>query len=98
MAEVAAGGVLINMVPKDGGNQFHSDLFLGFVDSSFVGSNVDQRLFDRGLVGQSSVNKIEDFVGSLGGPIKKDKLWFLLTARKQLSNLQSPGSLNSDGS
>jgi hypothetical protein len=97
MAEIASGGVLTNMVPKDGGNQFHSDVFLGWVASSFVGSNVDQALTARGLVGQSSVNKIEDFDGSFGGPIKRDKLWFLLTGRKQLSNLQSPGSFNSDG-
>jgi hypothetical protein len=97
MAEVASGGVLTNMVPKDGGNQLHADLFLGWVNSNFVGSNVDQTLIARGLVGQSSVNKIEDFDGSLGGPIKRDKLWFLLTGRKQLSNLQSPGSFNSDG-
>jgi hypothetical protein len=97
MAEVSGGGVLTNMVPKDGGNQFHGDLFLGWVNSSFVGSNVDQALTARGLVGQSRVDKIEDFDGSLGGPIKRDKLWFLLTGRKQLSNLQSPGSFNSDG-
>jgi hypothetical protein len=53
MAEVSGGGVLTNMVPKDGGNQFHGDLFLGWVNSSFVGSNVDQALTARGLVGQS---------------------------------------------
>jgi hypothetical protein len=27
-SEVAAGGVYTNMIPKDGGNQFHGDLFL----------------------------------------------------------------------
>jgi len=97
-AEVSAGGVYTNMVPKDGGNQFHGDLFLGWVNSSFVGTNVDQKLVDRGLTGQSAVNKIEDFDGSLGGPIKKGKLWFLLTGRKQLTNLQSSGSFFSNGS
>jgi Carboxypeptidase regulatory-like domain len=97
-AEVSAGGVYTNMVPKDGGNQFHGDLFLGWVNSSFVGTNVDQKLIDRGLTGQSAVNKIEDFDGSLGGPIKRDKLWFLLTGRKQLTNLQSAGSFFSNGS
>jgi Carboxypeptidase regulatory-like domain len=97
-AEVSAGGVYTNMVPKDGGNQFHGELFLGWVDSHFVGTNVDQRLIARGLTGQSAVNKIEDFDGSIGGPIKRDKLWFLLTGRKQLTNLQSAGSFFSNGS
>jgi hypothetical protein len=97
-AEVSAGGVYTNMIPKDGGNQLHGDLFLGWVNSSFVGTNIDQKLIDRGLKGQSAVNKIEDFDGSLGGPIKKDKLWFLLAGRKQVSDLQSSGSFFSDGS
>src|SRR5262249_18967314 len=54
-AEVSAGGVYTNMVPKDGGNRFHGDLFLGWVNSSFVGSNVDQNLVQRGLNGQFAV-------------------------------------------
>src|SRR5713101_1379477 len=96
-AEVSAGGVYTNMVPKDGGNQFHADSFLGWVNSGFVGSNIDQTLITRGVTGQSAVNKINDFNGSLGGPIKKDKLWFLVTGRKQLTNLQSAGSFFADG-
>src|SRR5713226_8239185 len=97
-AEVSGGGVYTNMIPKDGGNQFHGDLFLGGVGSSFVGANIDQKLIDRGVTGQSAVNKINDFDGALGGPIKKDKLWFLLTGRKQITKLQSAGSFFADGS
>jgi carboxypeptidase family protein len=97
-AEVSAGGVYTNMVPKDGGNQFHGELFLGWVNSSFVGTNVDRNLIARGITGQSAVNKIEDFDGSVGGPIKKDKLWFLVAGRKQLTNLESSGSFFSNGS
>src|SRR5947199_4237385 len=96
-AEVSGGGVYTNMVPKDGGNQLHGDLFLGWLYSKFVGSNVDEKLIARGLTGQSAVDKIEDFDGSLSGAIKKDKLWFLLTGRKQATNLRSSGSFFSDG-
>ena len=97
-AEVSGGGVYTNMVPKDGGNQFHGDLFLGWVHSSFVGSNIDQNLIQRGVSGQFTVHKIEDFDGSVGGPIKRDRLWFLVTGRKQVSDLQSSGSFFSNGS
>ena len=96
--EVSAGGVYINMIPKDGGNQFHGDLFLGWVNSDFVGSNVTAAEVARNLVGQSKVTEIQDFDGSIGGPIKKDKLWFLITGRKQTSNLQSAGSFYPNGS
>src|SRR5262249_44915277 len=91
--EVSGGVVYTNMVPKDGGNELHCDLFLGWLNSKFVGSNVDQKLIARGLTGQSAVDKIEDYDGSLGGAIKKDKLWFLLTGRKQATNLRSAGSV-----
>jgi hypothetical protein len=97
-AEVGGGGVYTNLIPKDGGNEFHGQLFLGYVPSQFVGTNVTSALTARGLTGQSAVNRIEDFNGSLGGPIIKDKLWFLVGGRKQLSFVQSAGSFYPDGS
>src|SRR5262249_16784012 len=60
-AEVGGGGVYTNFVPKDGGNEFHGDLFLGYVPSSFVGNNITSGLTARGVTGQSAVNKLEDF-------------------------------------
>ena len=96
--EVTGGGVYTNFIPRDGGNQFHGNLFLGYVPSKFVGTNVDAALTARGVTGQSAVKKIEDFDGSLGGPIKKDKLWFLMSGRKQLTFVQAANSFNLDGS
>ena len=81
-AEVEGGGVYVNLVPKDGGNQFHLNAFLGFVPTSFVGTNVTAAETARGLLGESRVNDIQDFDGSLGGPILKNRLWFLLAGRK----------------
>jgi hypothetical protein len=96
-AEVGGGGVYTNLIPKDGGNDLHAQLFLGYVPSQFVGNNVTSALTARGLTGQSAVNRIEDFNGSLGGPVIKDKLWFLIGGRKQLSFVQSAGSFYPNG-
>ena len=96
-AEVGGGGVYTNMIPKDGGNTLHGNLFLGYVPSSFVGNNINSQLTARGITGQSAVNKLEDFDGSLGGPILRDRLWFLVSGRKQLSFVQSAGSFYPDG-
>jgi hypothetical protein len=96
-AEVGGGGVYTNMVPRDGGNEFHGNLFLGYVPSSFVGNNITDALKARGVTGQSAVNKLEDFDGSVGGPVLKNKLWFLLAGRKQLSYIQSAGSFYLNG-
>src|SRR6266478_1169785 len=95
--EVTGGGVVANFVPRDGGNEPHGNLFLGWIPPRFVGSNVDQTLRNRGVTGQSAVQKIEDFDGSLGGPFKKDKLWFLLSGRKQLTFVQAANSFYLNG-
>jgi Carboxypeptidase regulatory-like domain len=97
-ADSSAGGVLVNMIPKEGGNTYNADIFMGWVPSRFVGTNVTPLEITRGVAGQSRVNQIQDFDGSFGGPILKNKLWFSLTGRKQLSNLESPGSLYANGS
>src|SRR2546427_13063719 len=73
-AEVSGGGVYTNMVPKDGGNQFHGDLFLGGGGSRFVGGNIDQKLMTRGGTGQTAGHKINYIGGALGGAFKKGQL------------------------
>jgi hypothetical protein len=97
-ADISGGGVFTNMIPKDGGNTFHADLFLGWVNNNFVGNDIGPGLIARGVTGQSAVNKLEDFDGGIGGRIIKDKLWFFLSGRKQLSWIQSAGSFNLNGS
>lgn len=96
-AEVSAGGVYTNMIPKDGGNTYHGELFAGFVPSRFVGSNGTPEVTARGLVGQSKVDQIQDIDGAIGGPAMKDKLWFVIAGRRQVSNLQSAGSFYPNG-
>jgi len=96
-AEVGGGGVYTNLIPKDGGNEYHGQLFLGYVPAQFVGSNITSALIARNISGQSAVNRLEDFDGTLGGPIIKDKLWFLLGGRKQLSFIQAAGSFYLNG-
>ena len=96
-AEVQGGGVYTNLVPKDGGNDFHGALYAGYTPSQFVGNDITQALVARGVTGQSAVNRIEDFDGSIGGPIMKDKLWFLLGGRKQLTFIQAANSFYLNG-
>jgi len=96
--DASGGGVFVNLVPKDGGNTLHGEFFGAYIPSQFVGSSIDQGLLSRGIAAQSKITQIQDFDGSLGGPLKKDKLWFLLSGRKQLTYQQSPLSTQSDGS
>jgi hypothetical protein len=76
-------GVAFNVVTKNGTDQFHGGLF-----EIFRNDKLDARNF-------FSVNKTQlrynDFGGSIGGPIKKDKLFFFAGQEiKRLRQTQSP--------
>ncbi|MGC4081891.1 MAG: carboxypeptidase-like regulatory domain-containing protein [Vicinamibacterales bacterium] len=55
-ADVSAGGVRINMIPREGGNRFSGAGFLAWSDGAWQANNLTQRLKDKGL---SAVDKIE---------------------------------------
>jgi len=97
--EVSGGGMFINLVPKEGGNRFHADFFGGGSAGTnfWQGNNLDRTTTLRGLSAQDKTIKIEDFDGSFGGPIKTDKLWFLLTGRRQVTFTQAGASTYPNG-
>ena len=105
-AESDVSGVYMNMVTKSGGNRFSSDHNFYFMNDSLQGTNVDDALRARlGLAaGQQTgaagnpVDISYDWSSTLGGPIKKDKVWFFgATRRWRLDQLQI-GARNADGS
>ncbi len=75
-AEVAGGGVRVNIIPKDGGNRFSGSGFVNFANDKLQGGNVDDTLRSQGIVTADSILKIYDASGAFGGPIKKNSLWF----------------------
>src|SRR5436305_2867116 len=75
-AEVAGGGVRVNIIPKDGGNRFSGSAFSNFANDKMQGNNVDQVLRDQGITTADSILKIYDYSAAFGGPLRKDRLWF----------------------
>jgi hypothetical protein len=80
-ADVSGGGVRLNMIPRDGGNVFNGTGFVGYQNQSFQSSNLTDDLKARGLKTPDGIEKLSNVEGSLGGPIKKDKVWFFGSAR-----------------
>ena len=91
-ADVSTGGVRINMIPKDGGNTFSGQAFVGGTDGDWQSVNVTDELRARGLSRGSRVAKIQDFNFGVGGPILKDKLWFFASWRRIATDSVIPGS------
>jgi hypothetical protein len=75
-AEFETGGVVANMLPKQGGNAFHGTVFGNFANEKTQSNNYSADLKARGLSAPNPVEQISDFNPSFGGPIRKDKLWF----------------------
>jgi hypothetical protein len=80
-AELSTGGVRINLIPREGGNTFKGTFFGSFTNSSLQGNNYTQELKNRGLTTPDSIKTLWDINPGFGGPLKKDTLWFYLSAR-----------------
>jgi Carboxypeptidase regulatory-like domain len=81
-ADVSAGGVRINMIPREGGNRYSGAFFSAWSDGGWQANNLTPRLQAQGLSAVGKIDKIYDVNMSVGGPIRHDKLWFFTSARK----------------
>lgn len=72
-----AGGAVINVVTKSGGNQFHGTLFEFLRNDKFDAKDVfNTPQAGNPLAGVKPEFRQNQFGGSIGGPIKKDKTFF----------------------
>lgn len=85
-AEGNAEGVLINMVPRDGGNVFAGTLSGLYTNSHLASDNLTDALKARGLTSVNKPLNVYDATATLGGPIKKDKVWFFASTREWGNN------------
>jgi hypothetical protein len=81
-AEYLTGGIQENVVPKEGGNTFKTYLNAVGTNGNFQSSNINDDLRARGLSAVGKVKQIYDIGGGIGGPIRRDRLWFYASARK----------------
>jgi hypothetical protein len=81
MAEYELGGAQVNLIPKEGGNRFTGTFVGNYTNNSLEGSNASAELVARNDTAVSVVDWIYDVNAALGGPIKKDKLWFYTAHR-----------------
>jgi hypothetical protein len=85
-ADQATGGVRINFIPKDGGNTFGNSTFFTFANQSMQGNNYTDALKAAGLATPTQIDSNWDLNESLGGPLRKDKVWFWFSTRFNRSN------------
>jgi hypothetical protein len=82
-AELAFGGLRINLVPKEGGNTYKGALFVTGVSGGWQSDNLTADLQTRGLPAPNTMKLAYDINPSFGGPIMKEKIWFFASGRAQ---------------
>jgi hypothetical protein len=83
LGEVEVGGPTLSIIPRSGGNTIKGAAYLSGVSRSMVGTNYSDALRLAGLTTPGQLLKQWDFTGGIGGPIKKDRLWYYVTAREE---------------
>jgi Carboxypeptidase regulatory-like domain len=85
-AEMATGGVRINFIPRDGGNTFANSTFFTFANQSMQGNNFTDALKAAGLLTPTQIDSTYDLNESIGGPIRRDQVWFWFSTRFNHAN------------
>jgi hypothetical protein len=80
-AESQTAGVRVNMISRDGGNRFSGEAIVTYSNEHLQSENNDANLRARGLVVPPNLHDLKDFNFSIGGPIRKNRLWFFFSPR-----------------
>jgi hypothetical protein len=91
LGEAETAGVVLNIIPRDGGNQFSGTFAYSGANSSMQGSNYTDDLKAAGLRSPQELIKVWEINPMGGGPIKRDRLWFYLTYREVYAENTIPG-------
>ena len=81
LGEADRGAPIFNIIPKTGGNTFSGNDFGSFAGQWGQSSNIDDELRALGFADAPALLKNWDNNFSVGGPIKRDKLWFFANSR-----------------
>ena len=97
-AELAEGGVRINIIPREGGNTFRGNLFASFANGSMQNANPSAEITRRTTPGALTpvgnlLKRSYDINPGFGGPIAKDRLWFYVSARTNVADNYAPGGI-----
>ena len=91
-AESYSAGVRVNVVPREGGNDFSGNFNLSYSNPDLQSTNLSDELIGRRLFATPSMRKSYQVGGAFGGPIRRDKIWFFTAHRKWVASTFVPGT------
>jgi len=95
-AEQQLSGVLVNRIPRTGGNKFGGEFMTNFANTSLWSQNTDADLAARGFTVPAKLYKQYDINYTVDGPVIRDRLWFFFSGRNWAYNNYVGGAVNRD--
>jgi hypothetical protein len=83
LGEAENAGPAMNLVPRVGGNRFSGTFFANGANDSMQSNNFSEEIRAAGLRAPNKLAKIWDTSAAVGGPIRRDRLWFFAATRYQ---------------
>jgi len=97
-AEMQRRGILLDLVLKSGGNEFHGDATVYGSADALEGSNLTPAFTAVGIPNVAKLHEYWDVSATLGGRIVRNKLWFFAALHKSGFNREILDAFNADGS
>jgi hypothetical protein len=91
LGESETAGLVMNVVPKSGGNTTRGSLFASGTGSKLQSNNVTPELAAQGVMTATPFSKVYDVSGTFGGPIVRDRLWYFMNGHIGGSTRDVPG-------
>jgi carboxypeptidase family protein len=99
-AEMPTPGVQSQMLGKSGGNKFQGEIYQDYENNAIISSNIEGNLPQKFAFSPTNPNgirlksneteKYRDFNVNVGGPIKRDKVWWYFSYRNQKTSVGQP--------
>lgn len=91
-ADMAMPGVQFQFVSKSGGNAFHGSALLNYENEKIQSTNIDSDQIARGVASETDnrLFRYYDSNADIGGPLKRDRVWWYTSFRDQKSQARYP--------
>ena len=78
LGERETAGLVMNIVPKAGGNTMRGSMFASGTSGRLQSDNLTPALKAQGVTGATPLRKVYDVSATFGGPALKDRLWYFV--------------------
>jgi hypothetical protein len=89
LGESETAGLVMNIVPKSGGNATRGTVFVSGTGEPLQSDNLTPELHGRGVIAAPPYTKVYDVSAMLGGRIVRDRLWYFVNAHSGGSTRRS---------